>query len=48
MNEEFERLWKELNDTDDEIEDGTLEESQPVRESIKLIFLEIPVSALRG
>lgn len=49
MNEDFERLWQELDDTADGDMCAELdEELQPVKESIKLIILEIPVSALRG
>lgn len=49
MSEEFESLWQESDDTvDDETRIGGLEEPKPVGESIKLIFIEIPVSALRG
>lgn len=49
MQEEFERLWHELEDTtveDTESIDG--EKQISVSESIRVIIVEIPVSALRG
>lgn len=46
---EFKRLWQELDETaDDEMEQPETEQVIPVNESIKFLFVEIPVSALRG
>jgi len=49
MQEEFERLWHELEDTKAEDVKSIDGENQiSVSESIRVIIVEIPVSALRG
>lgn len=49
MQEEFERLWHELEDTTVEDAESIDGENQITdNESIRVIIVEIPVSALRG